>query len=106
MTTRKAVFPDRPHALYALNRYSPAVQYQGFLFISDQVGAREDGSPEPDAESQIRLAFVSLNSVLAAAGCTFENVIDVTMFLVKPEEDLPTVLKVMEDHWGDRRIQH
>ena len=68
MPTRDAVFPVRPHALYALHRYSPAVRSDGFLFVSGQVGAREDGSPEPDFEQQVRLAFENLNAVLDAAG--------------------------------------
>jgi enamine deaminase RidA (YjgF/YER057c/UK114 family) len=100
MATRDAVFPDRPHALYALHRYSPAVREQGLLFVSGQVGAREDGSPEPDAELQIRRAFNNLNAVLAGAGCTFEDVVDVMMFFVDPEADVPIALKVMEDYWG------
>jgi enamine deaminase RidA (YjgF/YER057c/UK114 family) len=57
----------------------------GFLFVSGQVGSREDGSPEEILNAQIRLAFENLNAVLAAAGCTFDDVVDVTLFVVEPE---------------------
>ena len=50
-----------------------------------QVGSREDSSPEPDLETQVRLAFDNLNAILAAAGCTFDDAVDVTVFMVDPE---------------------
>lgn len=78
MTTREAVFPFGRQALYERNRYSPAIKSNGFLFVSGQVGSREDGSPEEDLNAQIRLAFDNLNAVLTAAGCTFDDVVDVT----------------------------
>lgn len=69
MATRDVVFPSGRRALYERNRYSPAVRSNGFLFVSGQVGSRDDGTPEPDLERQVELAFEHLNEVLAAAGC-------------------------------------
>mgnify|MGYP001836277967 CR=1 FL=1 len=63
MTTREAVFPFGRQALYERNRYSAAIKSNGFLFVSGQVGSREDGSPEQDLKEQIRLAFDNLNAV-------------------------------------------
>ena len=54
MTPRDVVFPAGRQALYEKNRYSPAIRSNGFLFVSGQVGSREDGSPEPDLELQVR----------------------------------------------------
>ena len=85
MNTRKAVYPSRPHALYSQHGYSPAIRSGDLLFVSGMVGAREDGTPEPDLKSQIQLAFENLQGVLEAAGCTFDAVVDLTMFLVDPE---------------------
>jgi len=101
MAERDAVFPANPHALYAAHRYSPAVRANGLLFVSGQVGARSDGSPEPDTEAQIRLAFDNLLAVLDAAGCTFADVVDTTLFLTDPEGDLETLMRVMADYWGE-----
>lgn len=100
MTLRDAVFPAGRQALYEQNRYSPAVRAHGLLFVSGQVGSREDGSPEPELAAQVRLAFTNLNAVLAAAGCTFDDVIDVTVFVVDPETNLPTIWPVMQEFWG------
>jgi len=101
MTTRSVVFPAGRQALYEKNRYSPAVRSGGFLFVSGQVGSREDGSPEPGLEAQVRRAFDNLNAVLRAAGCTFDDVVDVTIFLVDPESTFEEVWRVAQDYWGE-----
>lgn len=101
MATREVVFPARRHALYELHRYSPAVRADGFLFVAGQVGSREDGSPEPGLEAQVRRAFANLNAILAAAGCSFEDVVDVTIFLVDPESIFEKAWAVAADYWGE-----
>lgn len=60
MTVRDVVFPAGRQALYERNRYSPAVRSDGLLFVSGQVGSRDDGSPEPELETQVRRAFDNL----------------------------------------------
>ena len=101
MTTRDVVFPAGRQALYEKNRYSPAVRAGGFLFVSGQVGSREDGSPEPDLEAQVRRAFQNLNAVLAAAGCSFDDVVDVTVFIVDPESSFERIWAVAQEYWGE-----
>lgn len=101
MAQREVVFPAERQALYEKNRYSPAIRSNGFLFVSGQVGSHRDGSVEPDLEKQVRLAFDNLNAILVAAGCTFDDVIDVTVFIVDPESTLGTIWEVLPDYWGD-----
>lgn len=100
MSVRHVVFPAGRQALYEQNRYSPAIQSNGFLFVSGQVGSKPDGSPEPEVTQQVRLAFENLNAILAAAGCTFDDVIDVTVFIVDPEKHLETIWPVIHEFWG------
>jgi enamine deaminase RidA (YjgF/YER057c/UK114 family) len=101
MATRNVVFPPGRQALYERNRYSPAIRSSGFLFVSGQVGSREDGSAEPDLETQVRCAFDNLNAILTAAGCTFDDVVDVTVFMVDPESKFETIWNVVPEYWGD-----
>lgn len=101
MTARDVVFPAGRQALYERNRYSPAVRSNGFLFVSGQVGSRDDGSPEPDLRAQVRRAFDNLNAVLAAAGCTFDDVVDATVFVVDPASNFETIWSVVPEYWGD-----
>jgi enamine deaminase RidA (YjgF/YER057c/UK114 family) len=100
MTNRDVVFPPERRALYERNRYSPAIRSNGFLFVSGQVGSREDGSPEPDLETQVRQAFDNLNAILAEAGGSFDDVVDVTVFMVDPEDKFETIWKVVPEYWG------
>lgn len=85
MCKRDAIFPASRQALYEHHRYSAAIRSGDLLFVSGQVGSGDDGSPEPDCETQVRLAFANLKAVLAAAGCTFDDVVDVTSVLISTE---------------------
>ncbi|MEZ1314946.1 RidA family protein [Pseudomonas fluorescens] len=100
MTQRDVVFPPGRQALYERNRYSPAVRSNGFLFVSGQVGSQEDGSAEPDLEAQVRLAFTNLNAILGAAGCSFDDVVDVTVFMVDPQSTFERIWKIVPEFWG------
>lgn len=91
MTQRDAIFPAGRQALYETNRYSAAIRSGDLLFVSGQVGSREDGSPEPDFEAQVRLAFDNLAAVLKAAGCGFDDIVDVTSFHTDPEAQFAAV---------------
>jgi enamine deaminase RidA (YjgF/YER057c/UK114 family) len=102
MAERDAVFPAKPHALYELHRYSPAIRSDGFLFVSGQVGAREDGSPEPDLAKQVQLAFDNLNAILTAAGASFGDVVDATLFMIDPDSIFETVWPVLQRNWGEK----
>ena len=96
MNTRKAIFPANPHALYKKHGYSPAIVSGDLVFVSGMVGALQDGAPEPDLKEQIQLAFDNLSDVLAAAGCTFDDVVDLTFFLIDPESSVGLVLEAMQ----------
>jgi enamine deaminase RidA (YjgF/YER057c/UK114 family) len=96
MSQHQVIFPDGRRALYERYRYYPAVRSGDLLFVSGQVGSREDGSPEPDFERQVQLAFHNLESVIAAAGCALDDVIDVTTFHTDPNTQLETVMAVRE----------
>ncbi len=93
MTKRDTVFPANRHALYEKHGYSPAIRSGDLLFVSGQVGSRLDGSPEPDFPSQVRQAFANLEAILDAAGCTFDDVVDVTTFHTDPENQFPVVME-------------
>ena len=100
MAKRDAVFPQGRQALYEINRYSAAIRSGDFLFVSGQVGSREDGSPEPGLEAQVRRAFDNLNAILAAANSSFDDVVDVTVFIVAPQAKFEKIWSVVQDYWG------
>ena len=100
MPQRDAIFPDGRQALYEINRYSAAIRSGDLLFVSGQVGSRDDGSAEPDFEQQVELAFANLAAVLKAAGCTLDDIVDVTTFHTDPEAQFPTIMAVKDKVFG------
>ncbi len=102
MSKRDAIFPAGRQALYEINQYSAAIRSGDLLFVSGQVGSREDGSAEPDFALQVKQAFTNLAAVLQAAGCTFDDVVDVTTFHTDPEKQFSAVNEVRMQHFGQQ----
>ncbi|KAB2788929.1 RidA family protein [Brucella anthropi] len=96
VTKPQAIFPVKRHALYEEHRYSAAIRSGDLLFVSGQVGSRGDGTPEPDFERQVQLAFDNLEAALDAAGCTFDDLVDVTTFHTDPESQFATIMEVRQ----------
>lgn len=94
MSKRDAVFPAGRQDLYTSQTYSAAIRSNDLLFVSGQVGSRSDGTPEPDFEAQVRLAFTNLEATLEAGGCTLDDIVDVTSFHTDPEKQFDVVMKV------------
>ncbi|MDO8901177.1 MAG: RidA family protein [Phenylobacterium sp.] len=100
MMSREPIFPAGRQALYEINRYSAAIRSGDLLFVSGQVGSREDGSPEPDFRKQVELAFSNLKAVLAAAGATLDDIVDVTTFHTDPEHQFEAIMSVKNAVFG------
>jgi enamine deaminase RidA (YjgF/YER057c/UK114 family) len=100
MPKRHAIFPAKRQELYQTYRYSAAIRSGDLLFVSGQVGSREDGSPEPNFEAQVRLAFDNLAAVLDAAGSSFDDIVDVTTFHTDPDTQFETVMAVKDELFG------
>lgn len=101
MSQRTPIFPAGRHALYAEHGYSAAIQSKDLLFVSGQVGSLQDGSAEPVFEKQVALAFDNLRNTLTAAGCTFDDIIDVTTFHTDPENQFDSIMKVKGRIFGE-----
>ena len=100
MTKPQAIFPADRHALYEEHGYSAAIRSGDLLFVSGQVGSRVDGTPEPDFERQVRLAFENLKATLRAAGCTTDDIVDITTFHTDPENQFATIMAVKQEVFG------
>ncbi|MFD2652114.1 RidA family protein [Brucella rhizosphaerae] len=100
--TRTAVFPDGRQDLYEQNGYSAAIRSGDLVFVSGQVGSREDGSPEPEFKAQVERAFDNLRNVLAVAGCTFDDIVDVTTFHTDPQNQFATIMDVKSRMFAEK----
>lgn len=79
---RETIFPAGSQEVYEQYGYSAAIRSGDFLFASGQVGVNEDGSPVKEPGPQIEKAFENLRLLLDAAGCSLEDIVDITSFHV------------------------
>ena len=72
------------------------------LFVSGLVAVDGDGAlvGGDDVAAQARQVFANMRAVLAAAGCRFEDVVKVTVFLTDID-DRPKINPVRQEVFGD-----
>lgn len=100
MAERKAIFPAGRADIYQKNGYSAAIHSGDFLFVSGQVGSQENGAPVAEPGRQIEQAFANLADVLKAAGCGFDDIVDVMTFHVDPEAHVEVFFKAKQKIFG------
>lgn len=66
----------------AFGPYSQGIDTGGLVFVSGQLGVDPKTGEMPEScADQARLVMKNLAAVLAAAGCTYDNVVKTTIFL-------------------------
>jgi 2-iminobutanoate/2-iminopropanoate deaminase len=67
----------------AIGPYSQAIEAGGFVFTSGQIGLDPETGElvEGGFEAQARRVLANLEAVLAAAGCTFGDVVRATIYV-------------------------
>jgi len=87
-----------------ISHFTDAVRAGALLFVSGIVPV--DGNRElvggDDVVAQARQVFVNMRDVLAAAGCSFADVVKVTIFLTDVN-DRPLVNPVRQEVFGETR---
>lgn len=62
--------------------FSPAIKAGDYLFVSGQVGTRDEGGNEiNDIEGQTRQCLHNIKHILETAGLALDDVVKVTVFL-------------------------
>ncbi|MCD4651971.1 MAG: Rid family detoxifying hydrolase [Candidatus Cloacimonetes bacterium] len=76
---REIITPKAPEAL---GPYSQAVEKNGWIFVSGQIGINPGtGNLALDFDSQIKQVFQNIDSILEAAGVSKHNIVKVSIFL-------------------------
>lgn len=88
----------------AIGPYSQAIEIDGWLFTSGQVGLHPATGTivEGGFEAQARQVFANLREVLATAGCTFADVVKATVY-VADLADFPTLNAIYAEAMGDHK---
>ena len=82
MTSRQSIIPESMKLLADRAGYVPAVKVGPVLYCAGQVGRTADLVVIADPAEQFAAAWENLRSVLAAGGCTFDDVVDMTTYHV------------------------
>jgi enamine deaminase RidA (YjgF/YER057c/UK114 family) len=95
VSERKAIVPDGMETVYEKIRYAPALKVGNTLYVSGQIGRNAAMELVEGREAQIVQAFENLKLVLAAAGASMSDVVDLTTFHTDMR-DLPLFMEVRD----------
>ena len=76
---KQLILPGQMIATDAANM-SPGIVSGGFAFVTGMTGAGADGVVPPDPETQFRAAFRKIAEVLAEAGASLGDVVEMTSY--------------------------
>jgi enamine deaminase RidA (YjgF/YER057c/UK114 family) len=96
MDQSNIVIPSEMKSLYDNFHFAPAVKDGDRLYCSGVIGMGPDGKVSKEPEAQFTQAFESLKSVLAAAGVSFADVVEMTTFHVGLQANMGTFMKVKD----------
>jgi len=87
-----------------ISHFTDAVRAGDLLFVSGIVAVDRDGRlvGAEDVVEQARQVFGNMAAVLSAAGCGFEDVVKVTIFLTDVD-DRPKINPVRQEVFGSTR---
>jgi len=88
----------------AVGAYSQAIQHQGMLYTSGQIGLDPQSGQmvADDVSSQAKQVVANLSAVIEAAGGQLNQIIKVTVFL-ENMDDFPVVNKIYAAWLGEHR---
>lgn len=94
---RISVRPAGTERAYDMLHFSPATRVGDLIWVSGQVGIDADAKPGEDMASQARLAFENLRTVLAEAGATMADVVELVTFHTDLRGDIQEFVRVKDE---------
>lgn len=96
MSDRQIIVPDTMILLAERAGYAPAVKVGTTLYCAGQVGRTADLQVIEDPEQQFLAAWENLRQVLAAGGCGFEDVVEMTTYHIDMNQHMPLFRQVKD----------
>jgi enamine deaminase RidA (YjgF/YER057c/UK114 family) len=96
MTERHLIIPASMKLLAARAGYAPAVRVGATVYCAGQVGRTAYLEVIADPEAQFVAAWENLRIVLAEAGCTFKDVVEMTTYHVDMHAHMPVFRRVKD----------
>jgi enamine deaminase RidA (YjgF/YER057c/UK114 family) len=101
MSERRAVVPESMKALYERLHYAPAMVSGDHVFCAGQIGTGADGKLVADPEAQFTQAFENVKAVLAAAGASLDDVVELTTYHVGFRDHMGAFMRVKDRYVGE-----
>ena len=106
MAARELIIPQGMENIYREKRYSPGVRVGDLLYVAGMLGRDADLNVIEDPEDQFIAVFVNTGMVLAAAGASFDDIIEFTGYFTHLQRDFP-LFQTVKDRYvaGDLPAQ-
>lgn len=101
-TQRQPIIPPGTEALYNTFHFSPATRVGDTIWVSGQVGIDATMTPAQGMAAQARLAFESLKAILAAAGASLADVVELTTYHTSLRDELAAFTQVKDEYLPER----
>lgn len=99
---RQSIVPPGTEALYSVFHFSPATRVGDTIWVSGQVGIDARMMPADGMAAQARIAFESLKAVLAAAGASLADVVELTTYHTSLRDELAAFTQVKDEYLPER----
>jgi enamine deaminase RidA (YjgF/YER057c/UK114 family) len=101
-TRRQIVNMPSAQAMYDAYHFPQATRVGDLIWVSGQVGMDAAMKPGKGMAEQARLAFQSLQAVLAAAGATLGDVVDLMTFHTDLRGEMKAFAQVKDEYFIER----
>jgi enamine deaminase RidA (YjgF/YER057c/UK114 family) len=96
MTQRELIVPKQMQAIVERAGYVPAVKVGATVYCAGQVGRTPELEVIADPEAQFVACWENLRIVLEEAGCSFDDVVDMTTYHVQMSEHMAVFREVKD----------
>ncbi len=85
-------------ANYDRYHYAPAVKVGNTVWVSGQVGMREDGVIPPSLEEQLHVAFRRIKVLLEQAGASMDDIVELVSYHIDFPSGAATISAVKDQY--------
>ncbi|MGD1859997.1 MAG: RidA family protein [Leptolyngbyaceae cyanobacterium] len=79
---QRVIYPEQAPSYYNDWKFSPAIESQGFIFVSGCTGTMDNGVVPDGITAQTRQAFHRIGMCLDEAGVSFADIVEMTTYHV------------------------
>ena len=99
--SKKSQFPPGLEHYYKEWHFSPAVESNGFVFVSGCTGERPDGTISDDPGDQSRQAFDTIGLILSSMGLSLADIVEMTTYHVGLHKQMELFLNIKDEYIGE-----